>query len=89
MSARGAAIEKVADAAKPLYASLDDAQKRRFVMLGRALFMMGHGHPGAAMMPGMMGRGPMGHEGMMGRDSDNMDRMGHEPDDEDDNSDDE
>ena len=36
LSARGAAIEKVADAGKPLYASLDDSQKRRFVMLGRA-----------------------------------------------------
>src|SRR5579863_7326847 len=29
ISDRGAAIKKVADAAKPLYASLDDSQKRR------------------------------------------------------------
>jgi zinc resistance-associated protein len=92
MSARGAAIEKVADAGKPLYASLDDSQKRRFVMLGRALFMMGHGHPAAAMMHGMMGHGGMGHEGMMGGESDRMEGMGHGPDehgpdDEDDNSD--
>ena len=88
MSARGAAIEKVADAAKPLYASLDDSQKRRFVLLGRALFMMGHGHPGAAMMHGMMDRGPMGREGMMGGESDRMQGMAHEhgPDDEEDNS---
>jgi hypothetical protein len=92
MSARGAAIEKVAEAGKPLYASLDDSQKRRFVMLGRALFMMGHGHPAAAMMHGMMGHGAMGREGMMGGESDSMEGMGHGsdehgPDDEEDNSD--
>ena len=94
MSARGAAIEKVAEAGKPLYASLDDSQKRRFVMLGRALFMMGHGHPGAEMMHGMgmMGHGAMGHERMMGGESDGMEGMGHGsdehgPDDEEDNSD--
>jgi zinc resistance-associated protein len=92
MSARGAAIEKVAEAGKPLYASLDDSQKRRFVMLGRALFMMGHGHPAAAMMHGMMGHGAMGREGMMGGESGGMVGMRHEPDeqwpdDEEDNSD--
>ena len=92
MSARGAAIEKVAEAGKPLYASLDDSQKRRFVMLGHALFMVGHGHPGMAMMHGMMGRGAMGREGMMGERSDRMEGMGHESDeqgsdDEEDNSD--
>ena len=93
LSARGAAIEKVADAGKPLYASLDDSQKRRFVMLGRALFMMGHGHLGMGMMHGMgmMGHGAAGHEGM-GTESDRMEGMGHGPDehgsdDEDDNSD--
>jgi zinc resistance-associated protein len=92
MSARGAAIEKVADAGKPLYASLDDSQKRRFVMLGRALFMMGHGHPGA-MMRGMMDHRAMGHEGMMGGEFDGLEGMRHGPDeqgpdDEEDNSDD-
>ncbi len=94
MSARGAAIEKVADAGKPLYASLDDSQKRRFVMLGHALFMMGHGHPGAEMMHGMgmMGHRATGHEGMMGGESDRMEGMGHGsdehgPEDEEDNSD--
>ncbi len=56
MSARGAAIEKVAAAAEPLYASLDNSQKRRFGLLGRKLFMMGRGHHGRGMM----------HEGMMG-----------------------
>jgi LTXXQ motif family protein len=91
MSARGAAIEKVAEASKPLYASLDDSQKRRFIMLGRALFMMGH--PAAAMMHGMMGHGAMGHEGMRGGESDRMEGMRHGPeehgpDDEEDNSDD-
>jgi hypothetical protein len=91
MSERGAAIQKVADAGKPLYASLDDSQKRRFVMLGRALFMMGHGHHGMEMM-GMTSGEAMDREGM-GRNSDRMERMRHGsdergPDDEDDNSDD-
>jgi LTXXQ motif family protein len=66
MSETGAALKKVADAAKPLYASLDDMQKRVFVMLGREMMMAGHG-PG--MMgsggPGMMGWGPWG-SGTMG-----------------------
>lgn len=91
LSARGAAIEKVAEAGKPLYESLDDSQKRRFVMLGRALFMMGHGHPGAAMMHGMMGHGAMDHDGMMGGESGGMEGMRqgsdeHGPHDEEDNS---
>jgi hypothetical protein len=86
MSDRGAAIKKVADAAKPLYASLDDSQKRRFVLLGREMFMMGHGHHGMDMMRGGMGEGGMG---MMGRNSDRMERMGHGPDEEEDNADDE
>ena len=65
MSARGAAIEKVAEAGKPLYASLDNSQKRRFVVLGRALFMMGHGHPATDMMQRDDGArpGPRGHDG--------------------------
>ena len=94
LSERGAAIEKVADAGKPLYASLDDSQKRRFVLLARELIMLGHGHLGMGMMHGMgmMGHGGMGHEGMMGGESDRMEGMGHGPDehgpdDEDDNSD--
>jgi len=75
MSALGAAFEKVAGAAKPLYASLDDAQKRRFALIGRALFMMGHGHRGMDMM-GMMGAGAMGR-GDMDRDCGRMERMGN------------
>jgi zinc resistance-associated protein len=47
------AIKKLADTAKPLYASLDDTQKRVFAMLGREVMMVGHG-------PGMMGGGPYG-----------------------------
>ena len=35
MGQRAAALKKLADAAGPLYKSLDDAQKRRFVMLAR------------------------------------------------------
>ena len=90
MSERGAAITKVADAAKPLYGSLDNSQKRRFVLLGRMLFMMGHDHPGIDMMRGGMdeGDGAMGREGM-GRNSDRMERMGHGPDEGEDNPDDE
>jgi hypothetical protein len=33
LSARGAELEKIADAAKPLYDSLDDGQKHRFSVL--------------------------------------------------------
>jgi hypothetical protein len=89
MSERGAAIEKVADAAKPLYESLDDSQKRRFVLLGRAMFMMGRGHPGMEMMRmmGMMRGGAMGREDMGGN-SDRTERMEQGPDDEEDNPDD-
>jgi len=46
LSEAGAAIKKVADTAKPLYASLDDTQKRLFGMLGREMMMVGHGHGG-------------------------------------------
>ena len=35
MQTRGAALKKFAEAAGPLYASLDDAQKKRFTMLVR------------------------------------------------------
>ena len=70
LSERGAAITKVADAAKPLYASLDDSQKRRFALLGREMLMMGHGHGDMGMMRGGMGMmgegmGVMGQRGTM------------------------
>ena len=97
MSEWGSALEKVANSAKPLYASLDDPQKRLFGMLGRELLMMGHGHRGMGMMGGMgmgmmgggremMGEGGMG---MMGRDGDRMKAMGNQSNDDEDSSDEE
>jgi zinc resistance-associated protein len=43
-SARGEALRKLADAAQPLYASLDEGQKRRAMILARP--MGGHRHGG-------------------------------------------
>jgi len=51
--ARGAEMEKIADAAKPLFDTLDDAQKRRFGILVHHVL---HGHDG----------GMHGHWGMHG-----------------------
>jgi zinc resistance-associated protein len=69
IQARGAALKKVAEAAGPLYNSLDDAQKHRFVLLARMLRPHGgmgefgeHGGPGR----GPDGHGPSWHRGMMG-----------------------
>lgn len=61
MSARGASLKTIADAAAPLYGSLDDAQKQRFVRLaylegGRGHHMRGH--------HGMHHGGGMHHHGM-------------------------
>ena len=42
LSARASDLQKLAGAAKPLYDSLDDAQKRRFAVLFRG--SMGRGH---------------------------------------------
>jgi zinc resistance-associated protein len=73
VSQYGAALQDLAKSARPLYASLDDAQKRRFVALTRFMsprrhFAMGGRDAGG---PGMMDRGMMGHgmmgPGMMGR----------------------
>lgn len=99
MSERGAALERVADAAKPLYASLDDRQKRLFDLLGREMLMMGHGDRGMGMMGGMgMGMGMMGGRkemmgeggmGMMGRAPDRMRMMGTQSNDDEDSSDEE
>lgn len=44
LEARGGAMEKLADAAKPLYDSLDDAQKRRFGMLLHGMARPHHQH---------------------------------------------
>ena len=72
MSEQGAAMLNVAEAAKPLYASLDDTQKRLFGMLGGEMLLTGHGqhHRGMGMMGGMgkgMTGGGMGMMGGMGR----------------------
>ena len=62
LSEAGTAIKKVADAAKPLYASLDDTQKRVFVMLSRDMMMLGHEHGDMMERGGMMEWG-RGHPG--------------------------
>jgi hypothetical protein len=49
MTKRGAALKQYADAAAPLYSSLDDAQKQRFEVLsriGRPRFAFFHGERG-------------------------------------------
>jgi hypothetical protein len=73
MTQRGAALKKLADAAGPLYKSLDEGQQHRFVALAR---LGGHqfgGERGERGQHGMRGwmhrgyngsdRGPMGPEG--------------------------
>ena len=45
LSQGAANLKKIADAAKPLYASLDESQKHKFGMLGRDMLMMGHASP--------------------------------------------
>src|SRR5580692_9016509 len=46
MSKTGAALKKVADAGAPLYQSLDDSQKGRFIALARILRPHHHMHAG-------------------------------------------
>jgi len=62
MTKRGAALKKLADAAGPLYKSLDEGQQHRFVMLAR----LGGRHFGGERGPhdrrGWMHRGPGGFE---------------------------
>jgi zinc resistance-associated protein len=70
ISQYGAALTDLAKAAKPLYASLDDAQKRRFATLSRFMaphrhFAMGSDRMGSDRM-GPHGMGMMGSHGMMG-----------------------
>ncbi len=60
MTQRGAALKKLADASAPLYASLDEGQKHRFVMLARIGGGEGRfGHRGG-MRGGWMHRGGQG-----------------------------
>lgn len=56
LSQAAAAMKQIADTAKPLYASLDDSQKRIFGFLSREMLMMGHG-------PGGMGGPHHRHHG--------------------------
>jgi zinc resistance-associated protein len=53
MTQTGAALKKLADAAGPLYKSLDEGQKHRLMILAR---LEGHGFGG---------EGPRGHRGWM------------------------
>ncbi len=81
LSARGAALKKIADAAGPFYASLDPSQRRLFGLLGGEALMMGHGRPVGMMGPMGGGAGPMGAHGMGGaggmHGSGGMGRMEH------------
>jgi zinc resistance-associated protein len=70
MTQRGAALKKLADAAGPLYKSLDEAQKHRFVVLARLGARHFGGERGThgqrAWMhrgPGGVGPGPAGPQG--------------------------
>ncbi len=66
LSQRGSALKKLADAAGPLYKSLDEAQKQRFVVLARLGRAGHHMHGQRGWMhrgPGGFGRGPMGPDG--------------------------
>lgn len=69
MQSRGAALQKLVDAAKPLYTSLDPAQKHRFMILARLqrpFGWHGHHHHGRRGAEGFghrgFGHGPMGPE---------------------------
>jgi hypothetical protein len=65
MTQRGAALKKLADAAGPLYKSLDEGQKHRFAMLARLggqSFDGERGRHGHRGMGGWMHRGPGGTE---------------------------
>jgi zinc resistance-associated protein len=76
LSERGAALEKLADAAGPLYQSLDDAQKHRLVVLARlirphfgnwrARHDWRHRGPGGPDGPGGPGMGGWHGRGMNG-----------------------
>ena len=56
LSQGGANLKKIADAAKPLYDSLDESQKHNFAMLGRDMLMPEHARSGMEMMRSSHGR---------------------------------
>jgi zinc resistance-associated protein len=60
LSRRGAALKKLADAAGPLYKSLDEAQQHRFVVLARLGARRFVGERGWRHRRGWMHRGPGG-----------------------------
>ena len=62
MVQRGAALKKLADAAGPLYKSLDEAQQHRFVVLARLGARHFSGERGRHDRRGWMHRGPAGPE---------------------------
>jgi hypothetical protein len=65
MTTRGAALKRLADAAAPLYQSLDDAQKHRFAILAR---FMRPREPHRMMGRERFGGGPGGFGGFGGPD---------------------
>jgi hypothetical protein len=64
LTARGTALKHLADAAAPLYQSLDEAQKRRLVILAR--FMRPHGGHGGHEGHGGLWREHFGGDGQRG-----------------------
>jgi hypothetical protein len=69
MTQHGAALKKLADAAGPLYKSLDEGQKNRFAMLAKLGGRDGGWHHGRHHRGGPGERGPRGFErGPMGPD---------------------
>jgi hypothetical protein len=70
----GTALQDLAKATRPLYQSLDDGQKHRFVAITR--FMMQHRHFAMAHERHGMGEGP--HGGMMGHGFGRQDGGDHE-----------
>jgi hypothetical protein len=67
MTERGTTLKQIADAASPLYQSLDDGQKRRFKVLAHLDRSRGHGqhwrhHGGKRGMMHHRDRGPAGTE---------------------------
>ena len=63
MGQRAAALKKLADAAGPLYKSLDEGQKHRFVMLARLDGRQAGGMRGRHGFGGWRHRGPHGMDG--------------------------
>jgi zinc resistance-associated protein len=63
MGQRATALKKLADAAGPLYKSLDDSQKRRFVMLARLGERQGGGFRGHRGFGGWQHHGPRRFDG--------------------------